>query len=62
MVNYVPRESMCNPACILGKKLKVPVYKFLKEALIRKYGEDFYNALDEVAIEYYQKKQDGKKS
>ena len=62
MVNYVPRETMCNPACILGKKLKVPVYKFLKEALIRKYGEDFYNALDQVAIEYYEKKQDGKKS
>jgi len=62
MVNYVPRETMCNPACILGKKLKVPVYKFLKDALIRKYGEDFYNALDQIAIEYYQKKQDGKKS
>ena len=62
MVNYVPREAMCNPACILGKKLKVPVYKFLKDALIRKYGEDFYNALDQIAIEYYQKKQDGKKT
>jgi len=62
MVNYVPRETMCNPACILGKKLKVPVYKFLKDALIRKYGEDFYNALDQIAIEYYQKKQDGKKT
>jgi len=61
MVNYVPRETMCNPACILGRKLKVPVYKFLKDALIRKYGEDFYNALDQIAIEYYQKKQDGKK-
>ena len=56
MVNYEPRESMCNPACILGKKLKVPVYKFLKDALIRKYGEAFYNALDQVAIEHFEEK------
>lgn len=56
MVNYEPRESMCSPACILGKKLKLPVYKFLKDALIRKYGEDFYNALDQIAIEHFEEK------
>jgi hypothetical protein len=48
-VNYEPRESMCSPACKLGKKLKVPVYVFLKEALIRKYGEDFYTTLEATA-------------
>ncbi|HVT83937.1 MAG TPA: DUF3109 family protein [Chitinophagaceae bacterium] len=48
-VNYEPREILCNPACTLGKKLKVPVYEFLKEALIRKYGEEFYHALDVAA-------------
>jgi len=48
-VNYEPREKLCNPACALGKKLEVPTYEFLKEALIRKYGEDFYNALDKAA-------------
>jgi len=48
-VNYEPRERLCNPACSLGKKLEVPVYEFLKEALVRKYGEDFYNALDKIA-------------
>lgn len=48
-VNYEPREKLCNPACTLGKKLEVPVYEFLKEPLIRKYGESFYNALDHVA-------------
>ena len=47
-VNYEPREKSCNPACALGKKLEVPVYEFLKEPLTRKYGEDFYNALDEA--------------
>lgn len=48
-VNYEPREKLCNPACSLGSKLKVPAYAFLKEALIRKYGEDFYAVLDEIA-------------
>lgn len=48
-VNYEPREQMCSPACALGEKLKVPVYTFLKEPIIRKYGEDFYNALDTIA-------------
>jgi hypothetical protein len=49
MVNYAPREDLCKAACVLGKKLKMPVYRFLKEALIRKYGEDFYNKLDKIA-------------
>jgi hypothetical protein len=48
-VNYEPRGKLCSPACALGKKLEVPTYEFLKEALIRKYGEEFYNALDKVA-------------
>jgi hypothetical protein len=48
-VNYQPRETLCSPACSLGKKLKVPVYEFLKEAIIRKYGQEFYAVLNEVA-------------
>ncbi|MGC4035347.1 MAG: DUF3109 family protein [Chitinophagaceae bacterium] len=48
-VNYEPREKLCKPACSLGKKLKVPVYEFLKEALIRKYGAAFYDVLDRIA-------------
>ena len=55
-MNYEPRETLCKPACSLGKKLKVPVYSFLKEPIIRKYGEEFYNALDAVAKEHFQKK------
>jgi Protein of unknown function (DUF3109) len=53
LLNYDPREGMCSPACSLGKSLKVPVYRFLKDALIRAYGTDFYNALDQVAQDYY---------
>ena len=48
-VNYEPREDLCQAACTLGKKLKVPVYVFLKDALIRKYGNEFYEALEATA-------------
>lgn len=44
-LNY-DRWQICSPACDLGKELKVPVYKFLKDALIRKYGEDWYAELE----------------
>ena len=47
--NYEPREDHCKAACTLGEKLKVPVYKFLKEPLVRKFGEAFYEALDATA-------------
>lgn len=48
-VNYEPREDLCSAACKLGQKLKVPAYVFLKEAIIRKYGEEFYETLDATA-------------
>ncbi|MBK8521922.1 MAG: DUF3109 family protein [Ferruginibacter sp.] len=48
-VNYEPREDHCKAACTFGKKLKVPVYVFLKEALTRKFGKKFYNALEATA-------------
>lgn len=38
--------DICSDACTLGKELKVPVYKFLKEPLTRAYGEEFYEAID----------------
>ncbi len=47
-LNY-ERWHICSAACTLGKKEKVPVYVFLKEPLIRKYGEDFYEELCEAA-------------
>jgi hypothetical protein len=53
VLNYEPRDTLCKPGCILGKKLKVPVYQFLKEALIRKYGKDFYDALQHIAGSYF---------
>ncbi len=47
-VNY-HRWQICDDACMLGKELQVPVYKFVKEALIRKFGEDWYTELEKVA-------------
>ena len=56
-VNYAPREKMCSPACALGEELKIPAYQFLKEPLIRKFGEDFYEVLDNVAKQHYEVKE-----
>jgi hypothetical protein len=42
-------NGYCDPACSLGQELEVPVYKFVKEALIRRFGEDWYLELDKVA-------------
>ncbi len=47
-VNYDVWD-ICSDACKLGEKLKVPVYVFLKDALIRKFGEEFYETLDYAA-------------
>ena len=55
-VNYEPREDHCKPGCALGKKLKVPVFEFLKEPLIRKFGKKFYEALAATATHLKTKK------
>ena len=55
MMNYEPRETLCSPACLLGRKTKVPVYAFLKDSIIRKYGASFYETLDRVARGDYEK-------
>jgi len=57
MLNYEPREVLCNPGCVLGKKVKMPVYQFLKESLIRKFGEAFYNTLHQIALDYFEARQ-----
>jgi len=48
-VNY-HKWSICSAACSYGKSLKVPLYKFLKEPLVRKYGKEWYDQLV-IAIE-----------
>ena len=43
-VNY-HKWGICAAACVLGQSLGVPLYKFLKEPLVRKYGEAWYREL-----------------
>lgn len=49
-VNY-HRWPICDDACALGQELKVPVYKFTKDALVRKFGQDWYESLEKTAQE-----------
>lgn len=49
-VNY-HRWDVCRAAVELGRKKGVPVYRFLREPLIRKFGEDWYHELEEAAVE-----------
>jgi len=49
-VNY-HRWPICDDACSLGQELKVPVYKFTKNALVRKFGEEWYAELEKAAAE-----------
>jgi len=59
-INYEPRDVLCKPACALGKKLKLPVYQFLKEAIIRKFGTVFYATLHQIAIEHFEEEKSSK--
>lgn len=54
-VNY-HRWDICKPACNLGDENKLAVYKFLKEPLIRKFGEDWFNELDNIAKQWNEDK------
>jgi hypothetical protein len=54
-LNY-DKWSICEPACACGKELNVPVFRFLKEPLIRAFGEAFYDELEEIDKELKNKK------
>lgn len=45
VLNY-DRWHICHDACTFGRELKVPVYQFLKTPLIRKYGAEWYQELE----------------
>ena len=49
-VNY-HQWKICNDACVLGESLKIPVYQFVKEALIKKFGKEWYSKLELAAQE-----------
>jgi Protein of unknown function (DUF3109). len=54
-VNY-NKWNLCKAAEVLGTKEGVPIYKFLKEPLVRKFGEAWYSELELVAEEWLKQK------
>lgn len=54
-LNY-HRWSVCADAVILGKEKQIPVYRFLREPLVRRFGEEWYSELETVAREFLKNK------
>lgn len=44
------RWDICNPACSHGLKNQMPLYRFVKNGLIRRFGVEFYDMLDQYAV------------
>lgn len=49
---YYEKFSECAPALVHGASTGVRVYELAKEALVRAFGEEWYNSLDEWAKEH----------
>jgi hypothetical protein len=47
-VNYQELD-ICKPGRECGSSVRLPLYKFLREPLIRKYGEEWYSQLEIAA-------------
>lgn len=41
--------EICESACSLGKAFEVPVYKFLKDPLIKRFGKEWYEEMEKVS-------------
>ena len=54
-VNY-QKWNICKPALKLGNKEGIPLYKFLKDALVRRFGQKWYEKLEaEIALRLSEK-------
>ncbi len=51
--------NICKSACACGDKLDVKVYKFLKEPIVRAFGEEFFTELETVDKEIEKQKESG---
>lgn len=47
----VHKWRVCKSAFTLGEEKGIPLYKFLKEPLVRRFGNEWYEKVCEVAIE-----------
>lgn len=57
-VNY-HRWKICRPAEKLGRKLGIRLYQFLKEPLIKRFGQEWYDELCLACEEYLREYPDG---
>lgn len=46
------RWDICQAACVKGKENQLPIYRFAKDAITRKYGEEFYDQLEQLGDHY----------
>ena len=46
-LNY-HRWDICHAACVKGRELNLPVYRALREPIVRAFGEEFFQALTEA--------------
>jgi hypothetical protein len=53
-LNY-QQLDICKSARTCGKRKNIPLWKYLKEPLIRKYGQNWYSEL-ETAVKVYEKR------
>ena len=51
----VDKRSICKSACQCGSKLSIPVFKFLKEAIVRLWGKEFFEDLNLINDQYFNK-------
>ena len=56
-LNY-HRWSVCAQAVRRGRELHLPVYKFLKEPLVKRFGQTWYDELEEVATQLLSPEED----
>lgn len=57
-LNYFRWKPICEPAREKGRRNGIRLYQFLKEPLIRAYGEEWYGKLLEQAEEYFRDKEE----
>ena len=50
-LNY-HRWNVCKAAELMGEQANLPVFRFLKEPLIRRFGQAWYDTLETVATEW----------
>jgi len=59
-LNY-HRWHICSAACTLGEALKVPVFRFVKDGLIRKYGSEWYDELELIYAHWKDQKSENRR-